>query len=47
MLGLAEQAIGFVQNVIFLIVQAADFFERLHGEERIALPNLGQIVAVG
>ena len=46
MLGLAQKAIGIVQNMVFLVGQTAGPFEGLHGEQRIPLPQLGQIAAV-
>ena len=38
-LGLAEKAIGVVEDAIFLIGQAADAFESLHGQEGVALAD--------
>ena len=43
----AQKAVGIVEDVIFLVVEAAGFLERLHRQEGIALAHLGQVVAVG
>ena len=45
-LGLAQKAIGVVEDAIFLIGQAADVLQGLHGLERVALADLGQVAAV-
>ena len=46
MFGLAQKAIGVVEDAIFLIGQAADALEGLHGQQGVALAHLRQIAAV-
>src|SRR5437016_3380474 len=45
-LGLAQKAIGVVENVVFLIGEAAGSLQSLHGEQRVPLPQFGQVAAV-
>ena len=45
-LGLAQEAIGVVEDAIFLIGQAAGVFEGCQGQEGVALAELGQVAAV-
>src|SRR5439155_18545124 len=40
------KAICVFENLIFLGGQAADLFQRLHGEQSVPLPNLRQVAAV-
>ena len=47
MLDLAQKSIGVIKHAIFEIGQATGFFQGAHRFERIRLPNLGQIAAVG
>ena len=45
-LGLAQEAVGVVEDAVLLIGQATGPFEGLHRQQRVALANLGQIAAV-
>src|SRR5207244_837944 len=45
-LGLAQEAVGVVEEVVLLVGQAADALERLQGEQGVALADLGQVAAV-
>ncbi len=45
-LGLAQEAVGVVEDAIFLIGQAADVFEGVQGLEGVALAHVGQVAAV-
>ena len=46
MLGLAQEAVGVVEDAVFLIGQAADVFQGLQGQERVALADVRQVAAV-
>ena len=46
MFGFPQETIGVVENAIFLIGQAADALQGLHGQQRVALAHFGQIAAV-
>ena len=45
-LGLAQEAVGVVEDAIFLVGQAADLLQGLQGQQRVALADLGQVAAV-
>ena len=45
-LGFAKKAISLVENVIFLVIEAADLLERLQSKQGVALTDLRQIAAV-
>src|SRR5206468_11818575 len=44
--GLAQKSISVFENLVLLGGQAADLFQRLHGEQSVPLPNLRQVAAV-
>ena len=46
MFGFAQKAIRVIEDMVFLIGQAADTFEGLHGQQGVALAYLGQVAAV-
>src|SRR5437899_12637406 len=46
MLGLAQKSVGILEYLVLLGGQAADLFQRLHGEQSVPLPNLRQVAAV-
>ena len=44
--GLAQKAIGVVEDTVLLVGQAADSLQSLHGQQRVALADLRKIAAV-
>src|SRR5439155_15590701 len=46
MLRLAQEAIGILEDVVFLGAEAADPFEGLHGQQGVALADFREVAAV-